>query len=298
MFVQDDPQNNQSQSKPQQQPPAVDSQADDQQSQSHDYVNTYQPPQNGQQTQSQSEPEVQQVKQTVSSPQENQQEKSMQADTQQQTPSESITIPKNNQDQSSASTQQSHQQQNKSKPTVSPDKPSATMDHNQQDQQASVQKKTAPQTEQPTEPSVSETLEDQNIFVLLGVDDGSTQEKERFLDELQQVIWEDFLENDVELLVTSQEKEKVDAILNNNDLSDLEKQEQIIVYLEELIPDLEEIMLEKALELKQDMVKERIEGMREYYQDDKRALNQINQASRNFAQGKWASGAEILNRIK
>lgn len=99
-------------------------------------------------------------------------------------------------------------------------------------------------------PDSSESLEEQNIFELLGVADGSDEEKEEFLDELQQVIWEDFLENDVELLVTLEEKKQVDAILAKTDSNDLEKQEELVVYLEKLIPDLEEIMLEKALELK------------------------------------------------
>jgi hypothetical protein len=144
---------------------------------------------------------------------------------------------------------------------------------------------------------VSEKLEDQNIFFLLGVEDGTTEEKERFLDELQQVVWEDFLENDLELLITTQEKERVDQILNNADLSDLDKQEQVLNYLSNLIPDLEEIMLEKALELKQEMVKERVEGMRQYYADKEEVLGKIDQAAQMFAQGKWSSGAKLLNQV-
>jgi hypothetical protein len=144
---------------------------------------------------------------------------------------------------------------------------------------------------------VSEKLEDQNIFFLLGVEDGTTEEKERFLDELQQVVWEDFLENDLELLITTQEKERVDQILNNADLSDLDKQEQVLNYLSNLIPDLEEIMLEKALELKQEMVKERVEGMRQYYADKEEALGKIDQAAQMFAQGKWSYGAKLLNQV-
>jgi hypothetical protein len=147
------------------------------------------------------------------------------------------------------------------------------------------------------ESSVSEKLEDQNIFFLLGVEDGANEEKERFLDELQQVVWEDFLENDLELLITTQEKEQVDQMLNNSELSDLDKQEQILNYLSNLIPDLEEIMLEKALELKQEMVKERVEGMRQYYADKEEALSKINQAAQMFAEGKWSSGAKLLNQV-
>ncbi|MBD3250439.1 MAG: hypothetical protein GF381_02640 [Candidatus Pacebacteria bacterium] len=152
------------------------------------------------------------------------------------------------------------------------------------------------------EPSVenqadSEKLIDQNIFFLLGVDDGSDEEKDRFLDELQQVIWEDFVQRDLELLVTIEEKEEVDQILNDANLSELEKQEKVLVKLEKVIPDLEEIMLEKAVELKQDLVKERLASMRQFYSDNPEFVQQVNQANSLFSQGKWRSGAELLNKL-
>ncbi len=143
----------------------------------------------------------------------------------------------------------------------------------------------------------SEKLEDQNIFTLLGIQDGSVQEKEQFLNELQQVIWEDFLEKDLELLISKEEQTKVEQILANQELSQLQQQEQILDYLADLIPDLEEIMLEKALELKQDMVKERVEGLKQFYAGDDQALAKIEQAQALLAQGKWHSGAEKLNRL-
>lgn len=143
-----------------------------------------------------------------------------------------------------------------------------------------------------------ESLEAQNIFELLGVNDGSDDEKEKFLDELQQVIWEDFLEKDVELLVTSEEKQKVDEILAKQDLSELEKQEQLVVYLEKLIPDLEEIMLEKALDLKRDLFKERIAGFKEYYAGNEQSLAEVNRAESLINQDKWKSASQAMNSIK
>ncbi|MFO7719004.1 MAG: hypothetical protein R6W85_01020, partial [Gillisia sp.] len=104
-------------------------------------------------------------------------------------------------------------------------------------------------------------LEAQNIFDLLGVASGSDQEKESFLDELQQAIWEDFMENDLKVLVTDDEMKEVRAIMDKPGQSEIEKQEAVVNYLEKLIPDLEDIMLEKALELKEEMVKERVAGL-------------------------------------
>ncbi len=148
-----------------------------------------------------------------------------------------------------------------------------------------------------TTAGTSETLEEQNIFDLLGVKDGTDQEKEAFLDELQQVIWEDFLENDVKLLLTTDELAELDVIVKSVTKDDLEKQEKIVVFLEKLIPDLEEIMLEKALELKADLVKERISGMKEYYATNQQALAQIDQAQQKLDDNQWRSAAQLLNSL-
>lgn len=147
-------------------------------------------------------------------------------------------------------------------------------------------------------PEVSQTLEDQNIFHLLGVQDATDQEKESFLDELQQVIWEDFLENDVELLITENEKTELQAIMAKTYETDLDKQEAIVVYLEKLVPDLEEIMLEKALELKRDMVHERIAGLEEFYKDQVTPLQTISQAKALLTRDRWRDAAEVLNTLK
>ncbi|MEA2056275.1 MAG: hypothetical protein U9O78_00960 [Patescibacteria group bacterium] len=143
----------------------------------------------------------------------------------------------------------------------------------------------------------SEKLEEQNIFTLLGVEGGDQEEKEQFLDELQQVIWEDFLENDLPLLVTTAEKKDIDQILDDKDLNDLDKQDKIIQYLDKLIPDLEEIMLEKALELKEELVLERVAAMKKFYAGDQTKQNKISQAQELYNQNKWASGTKLLNQI-
>ncbi len=156
----------------------------------------------------------------------------------------------------------------------------------------------APASNQGSAIPVSQTLEDQNIFFLLGVDDGTDEEKESFLDELQQVIWEDFLENDVQLLITEEEKQGLQQIQVKTGVSEEDKQEEMVVYLEKLIPDLEEIMLEKALELKEDMVKERIAGMREYYADRPEELKKVDEAAALIKADKWRDAATALNSLR
>lgn len=145
--------------------------------------------------------------------------------------------------------------------------------------------------------TATESLEDQNIFVLLGVTDGTDQEKESFLDELQQVIWEDFLENDSKVLLTTDEHTEMKKLMDKSYASELEKQEAVVDYLEKLIPDLEEIMLEKALELKADLFRERIMGMKEYYSNDNAKLSKLEEANNLIQQDKWASAATVVNGL-
>lgn len=149
-------------------------------------------------------------------------------------------------------------------------------------------------------PVASQALEDQNIFVLLGVTDGSEEDREAFLDELQQVIWEDFLENDLQLLVTTDEYSSLQPLLNKDDdqSNDLAKQEELVGKLETLIPDLEDIMLEKALELKADLLRERILSMKEYHAGNEGAMRTIAEAESHLQLDKWFDTAQTLNQIQ
>lgn len=146
--------------------------------------------------------------------------------------------------------------------------------------------------------SNNQTLESQNVFFLLGVDESQSEQKEAFLDELQQVIWEDFLESDVKLLITQDEYAQLEQIMAKTDLSEEDKQEEMVVFLEKLIPDLEEIMLEKAVELKGDMFKERIIGLKEYFSGQNDKLDQLAKAEDLVSQDMWYDAAAIINSLK
>ncbi len=150
----------------------------------------------------------------------------------------------------------------------------------------------------PTSPAPAknvESLQDQNIFYLLGVEDSTDEEKESFLDELQQVIWEDFIETDVKMLISVAAMTKLRQLMAQGDGQDV--QEEMVVYLEKLIPDLEEIMLEKALELKEEMVLERMAGLREYHLGKSAALAKIDQAEQLVKKDHWHQAAGLLNAL-
>lgn len=142
----------------------------------------------------------------------------------------------------------------------------------------------------------TELLEAQNIFELLGVNNGSDADKESFLDELQQVIWEDFLTSDIQLLLTRAELAEVQNLRAQNQ-DPLKQQEVVVTYLEKLIPDLENIMLEKALELKREMVRERIAGMRSYLASKPEKIAELEKVQELVRQEKWASVTRALNSL-
>ncbi len=147
-----------------------------------------------------------------------------------------------------------------------------------------------------------EEIEAQNIFFMLDVEEGDESLKEKFLDQLQEVIWDDFLTNDVELLLTQDElvnfkvhKEKADT--SQGDAQEKAKDE-VVEYLEKLVPDLEDIMLEKALDLKADLFVERINGMKEYFAQKPDQLAKVAEAEQLMYEDKWKSAASVLNNIK
>lgn len=144
----------------------------------------------------------------------------------------------------------------------------------------------------------SERLEDQNIFVLLGIQNEPEAEKEAFLDELQQVIWEDFLNHDVELLLTEEEMKEFRTLSDQPSASEEERQGKLVEYLEKLIPDLERIMLDKALELKEEMVRERLKEMMEQMGSDAAKKSKLEEVQSHFDQEKWFTGAQTLNSLE
>lgn len=141
-----------------------------------------------------------------------------------------------------------------------------------------------------------ESIEEQNIFDLLGVSDASEEEKESFLDELQQALWEDFLAKDLSLLVSESEMSEIETI-KTQEGNDEEKQAALIKKIEELVPDIEEVMLEKALELKEDMVMERLAGIRESFVQENKGLERLDEAESHLKNGHWKTGTQVLNSL-
>ena len=114
----------------------------------------------------------------------------------------------------------------------------------------------------------------------------------------QKVIWDDFLDNDVELLLTEEEMGQLASIVEKKEIDDVEKQEQIVTFLGKIIPDLEDIMLEKALKLKNDMVEERVLSLEQLYAQDKEKAEKIKEIKKMMEENRWSDVAKILGEIE
>ena len=141
--------------------------------------------------------------------------------------------------------------------------------------------------------SNSEELKAQNIFEMLGLMNISDEEKNQFLDDLESMIWDDFVAHDLELLLTSEEYAGARQILDDASKELAQQKEDLIVYLEKLVPDLDEVLYDKALELKSEMMGERLAKMKEAV--DEAVLATVKEAEDLISQNRWKSAVSLLN---
>jgi len=154
----------------------------------------------------------------------------------------------------------------------------------------------APQPEASIKPeNDSEELKAQNIFEMLGLMNIRDEEKNQFLDDLESMIWDDFVAHDLELLLTSEEYAGAREILDKKDQDEAQRKENLIAYLEKLVPDLDEVLYDKALELKSEMMGERLVKMKD--STDLTILAKIKEAEALISQNRWKSAVSLLNQL-
>ena len=142
-----------------------------------------------------------------------------------------------------------------------------------------------------------QNIESQNIFDLLGVRGMSKEEEESFLIRLNKAIWDDFLDNDVELLLTEEEVGRLIEIINRQDADEDQKQALMYDFLKSIIPDLDEILLEKASKLKEDLTLERIASLEELASGDEGKLGELRRVRDLIREGQWADAGDLLNSV-
>ena len=76
-------------------------------------------------------------------------------------------------------------------------------------------------------------------------------------------------------------------IVSRPEADAVKKQQEIVNYLESKVPDLEEIMLEKALKLKEDLLMERILATEQFFADKPEVLRRITEVRKMVDEGKF-----------
>ncbi len=178
-------------------------------------------------------------------------------------------------------------------------------EENKEDQQPELPKLTLNQEPTP-EPSPEPTpelvdeedLERQNIFAMLGLEHLEESEKEAFLADLEQLIWDNFIEVELPLLLNSEQKAQAEQILADNSKTDNERKEALLVYVEKFIPNLEEVMYKKALSLKKEMFEERLKKVRDQATEENNLslIADLDQIQELVTAGRYKTATELLNK--
>jgi hypothetical protein len=143
-----------------------------------------------------------------------------------------------------------------------------------------------------------ENLESQNIFNMLGLENLEETEREAFLADLEQLIWDNFIDVELALLLNSEQKAQADLILADNSKTEDERKEALLVYIEEFIPNLEEVMYNKALSLKKEMFEERLKKVRDQATEDNNLslIADLDQIQELITAGRYKTATELLNK--
>ncbi len=144
---------------------------------------------------------------------------------------------------------------------------------------------------------VAVTLEKMDIFTMLGVK-GTEEEKEAFLDELQDLVWQEFVDTELMDNLDEQSMEKVEKILMDESLSAQQQQQQLQTILTQAVPDYEQVLLILALQLKEDMFYARLDGLKERFKEQQNNLSKVQQAEQLAQQENWKQAVEMVNELK
>jgi hypothetical protein len=143
-----------------------------------------------------------------------------------------------------------------------------------------------------------ESLEGQNLFTMLALENLSEEEKQGFLKDLEQLIWDNFVEVELPLLLNNEEKSQADQILADNSKTEDERKEALLVYLDKFVPNLEDIMYKKALTLKKEMFEERLKKLREKATEENNLslIADLDQIQELVQAGRYKTAVNLLNK--
>lgn len=141
-------------------------------------------------------------------------------------------------------------------------------------------------------------LTELDVFTILGVS-GTDEEKTAFLQEMQEVIWDDVVSSELDDNLTDEEMERIDDIIADTATSMDDKHNKLYAFLTEKIPNLTEVLTTKVNQFKMDLLDDRIEGMTEFYQSQNNAdaLGKLEQALGMRNEERYSEAVAVLNAM-
>lgn len=146
------------------------------------------------------------------------------------------------------------------------------------------------------QPTQTNTLEQVNIFDLLGVSDASQEDQTAMLAEFQDAIWMEIVESDeYAKKIGDDDLDAFEKIIDNTALDIEQKRNEMFNFLASRIDNLEIVLREKTNILKLELLAARVQGMSEFFanQPDKQA--QVEQAGALIEAGDYSTAIQQLN---
>ncbi|MDR2388117.1 MAG: hypothetical protein LBE80_11135 [Deltaproteobacteria bacterium] len=142
----------------------------------------------------------------------------------------------------------------------------------------------------------SQKLFDVNIFYFLGVDSSPQAELDIYLAKLENFTLENVFSY-LYLLLTDEEFNNLIKIINMNDIEINDKYKKISAYLVEKIPDINQLLAQSALGLKEDLGQTRIYLSQEIYENNPEMIEHISEAKVALASGLYRDAARYLSKL-
>ncbi len=143
---------------------------------------------------------------------------------------------------------------------------------------------------------IVQQLSTMDVFTLLGITEASNEERELFLAQLQDAIWEEVVDEELSDSLTDEEIDSIDQTITDESISADEKRNRLFAMLAEKVPNLEERLMETTNDLKFDLLGERVEGLREYYADKAEQLQVLDQVEEMVNNGNLNEAVAVLNK--
>ena len=145
-------------------------------------------------------------------------------------------------------------------------------------------------------PQAAQQLAALDIFTLLGIENASDEDREAFLTQLQDAIWEEVVEDELLEQLTDEEVDSIEQTVTSETMSAEDKRNTLFSMLSDKVPNLEQRLAESTNRLKFDLLGERVDGLREYYKTNEAQLGVLDQVEQLVEAGNVNEAVSLLNK--